>query len=162
MSQRPVYLISYNNSRFPAHWSLWIPFFDDNTPGDYGKVIHVEGDARNGFTHRFKRNYNVKLTGRPHSLHLIDWTDVANIVDGAHSGRTFEDVTATDIIEQWALHVAAPGPSLRSANSSSSGPRTRVQIQNCQTWMRELVVKLVEERIFPDDALEKLDAVPKN
>ncbi|KAF8849423.1 hypothetical protein BDZ45DRAFT_634364 [Acephala macrosclerotiorum] len=164
MSQRPVYIVSYSSPRFPAHWALWVPSYDAETKvaGNVGKRIHVVGDARSGFNHQFKRNYDVSMTTRPNSVHFIGWTDAANIADGANSGDIVEDTTATDVIEEWALNVAAPGPSLRSGGSSSSGPRTRVQIQNCQTWLRELVAKLVENNIFADDALEKLDAVPKN
>jgi hypothetical protein len=41
------------------------------------------------------------------------------------------------------------------------GLRTRVDVKNCQTWLRDVVVVLVENGIFPDDALVTLDRAPK-
>jgi len=122
MSQRPVYIISYRSPIFPAHWALWIPSYNVETKaeGNVGKKIHVQGDASEGFTHEFLRNYDISMTVRPHSVHFISWTDAANIADGTTSGDLVSDTTATDIIEKLALDVAAPGPSLRSAGSSSS------------------------------------------
>jgi hypothetical protein len=41
-------------------------------------------------------------------------------------------------------------------------PGRRVAIKNCQTWMREFVVALVEEEILDGSAIGALDAAPKN
>jgi hypothetical protein len=122
MSQRPVYTISYRSPVFPAHWALWIPSYnaEAKATGNVGKMIYVEGDASAGFIHQFIRNYDISMTLGSKSVHFISWTDAANIADEANSRGLVNDKTATDIIEKLALDVAAPGPSLRSASSSSS------------------------------------------
>lgn len=38
----------------------------------------------------------------------------------------------------------------------------RVGGQNGQTWLRQLIVALVEDGVFPVDAVAILDRVPKN
>lgn len=115
MSQRPVYIVSYRSPVFPAHWALWIPSCDSETKvaGNVGKVIQVEGDARTGFKHQFKRNYDISTTTRYKLIHFISWIEAANIVNAVNF-EYVESTTATDLIEEWALTVAAPGPSLRS------------------------------------------------
>ncbi|RDL39283.1 uncharacterized protein BP5553_03623 [Venustampulla echinocandica] len=163
VSQRPIYLVSYNNRLFPAHWGLWVPSYEAGEAGNMGKVIHVEGDARNGFVHGFKRNYDMATSERAKELVLLGWTDSVNVVGGDNYGPLVIDTIATDVIERLALDVPAPGPSLRAAGSSSSGGRrTRVDIQNCQTWVRQFVEKLIESEILEVDALSKLDSAPKN
>jgi hypothetical protein len=107
---------------FPAHWALWVPSYNAEAEEarSVGKLIHVVGDTRNGFSHQFRRNYDMSKTSRTHLVHFIGWTEVANITDGINSGDIVEDTTATDVIEEWALRVATPSPSLKSRGSSSS------------------------------------------
>ncbi|KUJ07754.1 uncharacterized protein LY89DRAFT_660007 [Mollisia scopiformis] len=160
--KRPIYIISYTSPLFPAHWSLWIPSSYNSltkTPGTSGKRIHVTGDALNGFTHEFSRNYDIDDDSRAKTIHFISWVEAVNVVDGDDAGDPVEDVVATDKMEEWALKVEAPGRSLRGVEE---GLKSRVQVRNCQSWLREFVGKLVEMGIFDEDALEKVDAVPKN
>ena len=42
------------------------------------------------------------------------------------------------------------------------GPRHRVEIRNCQTWMREVVGVLVGEGMLGSEALDVVDEAPKN
>jgi hypothetical protein len=132
MSQRPIYVVSYSNPLFPAHWALWVPSYNAETgeAQSVGKLIHVEGDPGNGFNHQFKRNYDMLKTSRTHLVQFISWTEASNIADGTDSGDIVEDTTATDILEEWALRVAAPGPSLRSGASSSSVSSRRGSFEN--------------------------------
>ncbi|KAJ8592658.1 hypothetical protein M405DRAFT_812365 [Rhizopogon salebrosus TDB-379] len=63
------------------------------------------------------------------------------------------------ILERKVESIHTPGSSLRSDND---GPHTRVQIKNCQTWLREVVVAIVADGTFPQSALTALDEIPKN
>lgn len=38
----------------------------------------------------------------------------------------------------------------------------KVEIKNCQTWLREVVEALIEDEVFPPIALAVLDEAPKN
>lgn len=122
MSNRPVYIIVYNSPLFPAHWSMWIPSYDAATDAvkHVGKLIHVNGDAKNGFRHEFTRNYDTTQTLSRKEVLFLGWTDTANVIDGSNEGPLLRDATATDTIERWALQIRAPDPSLRSQGSSSS------------------------------------------
>ena len=64
---RPLYLVVYHSRLFAAHWALWIPTYANETVGDVGKVIHVEGSPSEGFSHQFKRNYDISKTSRSKS-----------------------------------------------------------------------------------------------
>ena len=115
---RPIYLVVYHSRLFAAHWALWVPTYENETVGDVGKVIHVEGNPREGFSHEFKRSYDMSRTLRSRSIILLSWVDGSNIVDTPGDGSFTTDTTAADVIEEWALHTAAPGPTLRSSDAS--------------------------------------------
>jgi len=38
---------------------------------------------------------------------------------------------------------------------------TKVEIKNCQSWLREYVVALVEKRVLEASALDVVDSAPK-
>jgi len=38
---------------------------------------------------------------------------------------------------------------------------TKIEIRNCQSWLREYVVALVEKEILEPDALDVVDSAPK-
>ncbi|RMZ68164.1 phosphotransferase family [Pyrenophora seminiperda CCB06] len=154
---RTVYLLIYSSPLFPAHWALWIPSLHDPT---IGKRLHVEGDASNGFEIAFIRNYVLDVTSRPHqSLPLAEVAD-HHVLDVNGDGSPSSDSIAHDDLERVLLSVPAPGASLVS--SSSQGPRKRVQIQNCQTWLSDAVAALVEHGIMNQSALQIIDNAPKN
>ncbi|KDQ60267.1 hypothetical protein JAAARDRAFT_601244 [Jaapia argillacea MUCL 33604] len=177
---RSVYLLVYHSPLFPAHWGLFIPYpvsllhpstatvpDDEGSPSQktaIGKVIHVHGDSFNGFAHQFKRNYEHDTTQRAHSLVWLcevgdEW--VGDGEDEKGDERELKlDVEPVDEIERRALSVPAPGPSLKHAGNLGGGKK--VEIKNCQTWLRDFVQVLVEEGIFPSSALAALDAAPKN
>ncbi|RFU25626.1 hypothetical protein B7463_g10706, partial [Scytalidium lignicola] len=164
MSQRPIYLIVHNSPIFAAHWAMWIPSYDAQTEnvGHFGKLIQVEGNPLEGFKHEFMRNSDITLNTSRKEVILIGWTNEANVRDGTNEGESYTDAQATDVIEEWALYTEAPGPSLRSAGSSSSGPGSRVQLQNCQTWMSKFVAILVENEILAEQANAIFAEAPKN
>ncbi|KAF2434037.1 hypothetical protein EJ08DRAFT_668629 [Tothia fuscella] len=143
---RTIYLIVYNSRLLPAHWSLWVPTREDVSKG---KRVHVKGDVANGFELALERNYSLEDESRACQLIQLAQVDEKNVVDIAHDG-----------IEEIALSIAPPGPSLIAP--SNQGLRQRVQINNCQTWLRQVVAALVEKNIMPSEALTIVDNAPKN
>lgn len=114
---RPIYLIVFHSPLFAAHWSLWIPSPKNST---IGKVSHVEGSPSAGFSHEFKRNYDISTESRKNSVIFLCQVDGDSVVDAAGDGAYSTDATAVDVVERWALAVEAPGPSLRSAGAAVS------------------------------------------
>lgn len=49
-----------------------------------------------------------------------------------------------------------------SCTHRQQAPRKRVQIQNCQTWLRSGIEALVREEIMDKSALQTIDSAPKN
>ncbi|KAL9098095.1 MAG: hypothetical protein Q9163_006178 [Psora crenata] len=154
---REIKLLVYHSPLFPAHWALFIPL---TTNAQVGKLIQAMGDAKTGFTLEFVRNYNLAFTTRQHSVLPLAVVESSHVVDVPGNETESKDREAVDPIEMKALAVPVPGPSLRSLSSSES--TTRVQIKNCQTWLRELVEGLIADGIFPPEALKALDTAPKN
>ncbi|KAH6707685.1 hypothetical protein BKA61DRAFT_132500 [Leptodontidium sp. MPI-SDFR-AT-0119] len=164
MPYRLVYLIVYRSRMYPAHWAMWIPRNDADTQaiGMVGKYINVQGDSREGFVHEITRSHDMAQSNRNKEVILLGWTDEVNVVDNSGETETYFDTEAIDRLEEIALQILAPGPSLRSASSSSSGSRTRVALQNCQTWMTEVVGNLVENNLLEEGANTVIANAPKN
>ncbi|KAF2681241.1 hypothetical protein K458DRAFT_420760 [Lentithecium fluviatile CBS 122367] len=154
---RTIYLAIYNSRLFPAHWALWIPHKDDPA---IGKRIHANGNASEGFTIDFERNHNIEETTG--SYQLLALAEVADkfLEDVRGGGTQGVDQVACDWVEEVALSVQAPGKSLTHVRAE--GPRRRVEIQNCQTWLREVVAALVREGVMEEAALRIIDSAPKN
>ncbi|KFY00869.1 hypothetical protein O988_03073 [Pseudogymnoascus sp. VKM F-3808] len=145
----PVYLIVYRSPIFAAHWALWVPVITDGAEGTVGKVLQVEGSASEGFAYEIMRNHDLGACSRRKSLVPLCSVDAAYVDDKEE-----------DTLERLALSVPPPTPSLRSA--SVTGARTRVEMKNCQTWLRDVAVVMVENDVFPSEVLVKLDDAPKN
>jgi len=152
---RQIYIFSYSNPTFAAHWAFWIPTIDNPK---VGKVIQVTGDAISGYEHEFKRNYDVTASNRIPSINLLSSVEDRFVVDVPGDGSQTEDMTPHDAIEHAALAIHAPGPSLRKPSEQ----KTRVPIKNCQTWLRQLVEKLIADGIMSPEALRVVDKTPKN
>ncbi|RSL69736.1 hypothetical protein CEP54_002105 [Fusarium duplospermum] len=159
---RTIFLIVYNNRLFPAHWVIWIPSQSDP---NIGKIINAAGDVLTGFDITFERNYNISAENRPHqviSLGQVEDGDVVDVPgDGSHrvESESQGDLVAWDPIEEAGLSIPAPVKSLRPVSSSS---HSRVEIRNCQTWVCEVVEKLVQDGIMHESALEVVQNAPKN
>ncbi|KAF7973079.1 hypothetical protein HWV62_16274, partial [Athelia sp. TMB] len=151
---RPVYLLVFNSPLFPAHWAMYIPSQCS------GKLINVRGDPGLGFWHEFERNYDPNCTrDKKTLLHLCDVKD-KHLLDVPGDGNPSIDTNAVDDIERVALCLNPPPKTLRSLDTPTvSG---KITIQNCQTWMYQLVEALVEANIMPVVALEVLDGAPRN
>ncbi|KAF3483798.1 uncharacterized protein GIQ15_03122 [Arthroderma uncinatum] len=153
---RDILLIVYNRSLFKAHWAIYIPSLAD--PG-IGKKIHVQGDVLNGFTLQFMRNYCLNSEPLTHQEVPIGRVADEFVVDGP-GGDEVPDVTPTDRIEEVALSVAAPGPSM---NSASNGPPTgKAQLRDCQSWVIDMVAALVCQGIVAEEAKEVVQNAPKH
>lgn len=112
---RPVYLTVYNSPLVPAHWALWVP---RASPSNVRKRIHATGDARNGFTVAFERNYDIDATSRTYQLLALVQVLNHYAVDVTGDGSCTPDQTAHDYLEQVAFRIPAPGAKLVSATSS--------------------------------------------
>ncbi|RDB28930.1 hypothetical protein Hypma_016124 [Hypsizygus marmoreus] len=155
-THRDVYLLIYPSPLFAAHWALWLP--NDNAAKEaLGKVIQVTGNVATGFEHQFKRNYDLSDTARASTLLALGHIGGEHVV---MNGPEIDNI-AIDTMEEKALSVEAPGPSLRSAGDVKAG-RTRVNIRNCQTWLVEYVDVLIRDDILDYSAKAILDSGPKN
>lgn len=170
---RPIYLIIYTSTLFPAHWSLWIPSLSDPS---IGKRLHAEGDAATGFKTVFERGYVLHEDTRKYQCLLLGEVSDEYVLDV--DGQECDSI-AHDDLERILLSVPAPGASLVSSESQvcecvpcvyacicacfrRQGPRKRVRIQNCRTWLRDGTAALVKSGIMDGMALQRVEGAPKN
>ena len=69
------------------------------------------------------------------------------------------DTTPHDDLARLASEVPAPVPSMNSA----VGVRTtgKVELRDCQSWVRQVVAKLVDEELLPNKAIHAVSSVPQ-
>ena len=104
------------------------------------------------------------------------------MADRSHGTAGSTDTETTNKLEELALSVPAPGPSLRSARfiffckfkllnfscdiladtGTISGLEKSRPASHCQTWMRELVSKPVENGLLQGGANTVIANAPKN
>lgn len=156
---RTISLVVFNSPLFPAHWGLWIPHLSSDLHGT-GTYLNATGDAAIGFTVEIERNYKVGADGRRYQL--LPLGDVADehVTDTQGDGSWSVDKIARDRLEEVVLGVEPPGPSLVA--TSGEGPRKRVEIKNCQTWIHDAVKALVEAGVMDHTALQNVENAPKN
>lgn len=152
---RPVYVLIPPSPLFSAHWSLFIPDSEDSS---CGRRIHVSGDRFNGFKLEMIRGYDVSLH---RGLNLSRRFRIGNVSQpecGTFNGPSrgpddaqkdedegggYVDNHATDELESVCLEVEAPGPSLNRVVASeagrSTGNRMKMEVKDCQWWVREVV-----------------------
>ncbi|OBT60386.1 hypothetical protein VE03_10144 [Pseudogymnoascus sp. 23342-1-I1] len=158
---RPVYLVVYPSPLFPAHWALWLPSYANGSEGSVGKYINILGDSAVGFSLDIRRYYDLTTTSSKKDLVRLCWVDARHISDVADPWSL--NSNPVDAIEQVASSVQVPGTSLRPAELAGvSGARSRVELKNCQTWLREVVVALAGNGTFPIEVVGVLDQAPKN
>ncbi|KAF8606902.1 hypothetical protein BDV93DRAFT_520521 [Ceratobasidium sp. AG-I] len=162
LHHRSIYIIVFHSPIFPAHWAIWIPRANDPQTG---KLLNAVGDPATGFVHEFQRNFCPERvsSGNISIILLSSRVEASHIVDGDEAEDSTIDAVALDDIERVALTIPPPVKSLNSVGQGGSvRPGRRVAIKNCQTWLRELVVALVEEKILETSAIDTLDGAPKN
>ena len=156
---RTISLVVFNSPLFPAHWGLWIPHLSSDLQGT-GTYLNATGDAAIGFTVEIERNYKVGADGwRYQPLPLGDAAD-EHVTDTQVDGSWSVDKIARDRLEEVVLGVEPPGPSLVA--TSGEGPRKRVEIKNCQTWIHDAVKALVEAGVMDHTALQNVENAPKD
>ncbi|KAF1960010.1 hypothetical protein CC80DRAFT_438437 [Byssothecium circinans] len=154
---RTIYLAVFNSPIFPAHWALWIPRHDNE---NVGKLLQANGDAATGFEICFERNYDISADSRRHQIVSLGQAQDDFVDDFQGNGALVTGQKAHDRLEEVALSVPPPKPSLLPA--TAQGPRRRVEIQNCQTWARNVVAALVQNGVLSGTALEAVENAPKN
>ncbi|EUC63466.1 hypothetical protein RSOL_491410 [Rhizoctonia solani AG-3 Rhs1AP] len=151
---RSIYILIFHSPIFPAHWALWIPSLSQPKTG---KIINAVGDPSSGFVREIERQFNLaSVSGSKSTVLLSDRVDAKHILDSDSSGPE-----AVDQVEKIACGISPPEKSLHSAQNSNL-PSRRVEIKNCQTWLREYVCALVEHGICDADAIGVLDRAPRN
>ncbi|KAI9059068.1 hypothetical protein FKP32DRAFT_1596724 [Trametes sanguinea] len=153
--QQSLVLVIYHSRLFKAHWSVLVP---DRGTTTRGTRIHVTGSLSAGFEHEIIRGYDVEATGRTHSIIPLG-TVTAEALRTIVSVDPEDTKTASNRLEEIALETPAPGPSLRS---SASGAKGRIEVQDCQFWLKRYVAALVEQGILSPTAIDVLAAAPEH
>ncbi|RMD41868.1 hypothetical protein DV735_g3284, partial [Chaetothyriales sp. CBS 134920] len=154
-----IVLIRYTRRLFKDHWAIFVPSASSQ---DVGTLIQVEGDVRAGFAHDMKRNYDIRNTRRNFHIDVIGTVEDRHVHSTPSSGELVRDARdAKDDIERAALSIPAPGPSMRPTQGNAP-PTQRAVFSDCQWWVRQVVAKLVQDGILPQESLATLDAIPKN
>lgn len=84
--------------------------------------MHVTGDVHSGFEHEFVRNDDLRSETRRHVVILIGEVEDCYVNDDGTMdlmGGEERDKTPRDRVEEIALEVPAPGPSMNSASRNS-------------------------------------------
>lgn len=168
--QQRLYVVIPPSPLFAAHWSFFLPQHCSYDPvkkryeeSNKGRRIHVSGDRLNGFALEIIRDYSVSkhrsVGSRRYpvgilSSNCLQSTEGDPDVGQCHKnkdddeGGGYIDNQAVDSFETICLEVEAPGPSLRSAQqgaNATDGRRLKVEVRDCQWWVRQ-VVGVLEER----------------
>ncbi|PGH13164.1 hypothetical protein AJ80_06410 [Polytolypa hystricis UAMH7299] len=147
---RTVFLLVFRSPLFPAHWALWIPSADDK---NVGKVIEVDGSVHTGFEHSIDPVFDLSKTTRTFVVIKLGEISDDTVVDS--------ESRIIDPIEQVALSVPAPGPTLNPV-ASNAPPKAPVQLSNCQNWITKFVAELVCRNLLDASANEVVQNAPKN
>ncbi|KAF2871355.1 hypothetical protein BDV95DRAFT_606790 [Massariosphaeria phaeospora] len=145
----PLHLIIYPSPLFAAHWALFLPTPTSTTTPKLGTRIHADGSPATGFTLLVEPEHDLAECA-PRSYRVVELGSVGE-------GKGVGDV------ERVAREVEVPGKSLKGVGVAGvEGLRRRVEMKNCQTWVREVVGKLVEEGLLEAGALQVVEGAPKN
>ncbi|KAF2475492.1 uncharacterized protein BDR25DRAFT_279577 [Lindgomyces ingoldianus] len=142
MSPQPLQLIIYPSPLFAAHWALFLPSPSDPNQ-KAGTRIHADGSPASGFEVIFESEYD-----------LNDCTQSYRIIN-------LGEIEAAEV-EKAARVVEAPKKTLVATSVGGEGPRRRVELKNCQTWLRDVVEKIVENGALGEEVMKILDSAPKN
>lgn len=162
--ERILYVLIPPSPLFAAHWSLFIPdassFDAASKPYQEPKIgrrIHVSGDRLNGFTLEIVRDYDVKMHRGARQYPIATIPSASLESSGSSSqgsaphlqkdedeGGGYVDNRALDEFERICVEVEAPGPSLNRVSGSvaGNGKRARVEVRDCQWWVRQVVLAL--------------------
>ncbi|KAH6909901.1 hypothetical protein BKA70DRAFT_1221556 [Coprinopsis sp. MPI-PUGE-AT-0042] len=111
---------------FLDHWGLYVGSADSGLlKTGIGECIHVTGDVKEGFKFEVRRNYDRALTSGQRRGYLVG--SVPESATDAEPRTAFERALLNG--------NPPPGPSLAKAGENG-GRRGKVQLQNCQAWVR--------------------------
>ncbi|KAI9665382.1 MAG: hypothetical protein M1831_001820 [Alyxoria varia] len=137
-----------------------------------GRRIHVVGDRRNGFKLEIVRGFDLKKDrtnsdGRRFAIGVVAAANASDSPQRSESSGTAEkgveekdedegggtiDKQAEDEFERVCVEIDAPGPSLRKISTAGStqdeGTQARLEVKDCQWWVREVVNALVKRGIL--------------
>ncbi|KAF2006022.1 hypothetical protein P154DRAFT_482770 [Amniculicola lignicola CBS 123094] len=157
----PLTLLIYPSPIFAAHWALFLP--SPSSPDQkHGLRIHADGSPLTGFTLVVEEAYDLREeTGRWKRIELGDLrVSGSGSVGGGVAEEGQEEEKVRGALRQMASSVPVPGKTLRSVGERGV-PERRVTIQNCQTWVREVVLKMIEEGMLGEEALPIVDGAAK-
>lgn len=181
-----LYVLIPPSPLFAAHWSFFItdfPFYDASSKRfeepKTGRRIHVSGDRLNGFSLEFIRDYDiskhrsvrkyaiaiVSSAGLYHSNSYNNEDHGTFMQKDEDEGGGYVDNRPLDDFEKVCVEVEAPGPSLNRV--SDGGKRVKMEVKDCQWWVRQVVRALFEQTVIsnlPDnvggDGKSPIDIVP--
>ncbi|KAF2235793.1 hypothetical protein EV356DRAFT_499450 [Viridothelium virens] len=158
-SPHVINLFIYSSRPFKARWALWIPSRKNQ---NVGKALYTTGDVRTGFQNEIKRNYH--LTDEPRTFRIIVVADVDEgfvvDTDGGDSQVLVIDTIPVDFLERVASEVPVPGPSMNLA--SNPRPKGKVELDDCQYWIKEVVATLLKGGILSEDANDIVANAPQH
>jgi hypothetical protein len=160
----PIYLARYpSGSLFNDHWALFIPDHTRPSP-TCGTLLEVEGDPLNGFVHDVARNCDARQEyyGR-HQPVLVELGTVSeqHLEGDVGAVKGMENLEPRSDVERLALSTEPPSKSMRSAGNGKEGTaRKRIEVRDCQWWVKEVVKKLITEKILTQEAMSILEQVP--
>ncbi|KAI0879282.1 hypothetical protein GGS24DRAFT_235738 [Hypoxylon argillaceum] len=154
-----LYVLVYPSRLFAAHWSFWLPYKDGKRESNVGDRIHVTGDRLNGFEYEYIRGYNKNEDDRhPNAYPIGLVSDVPLKNEDFDSMKTAADEPNLEThihnaFDKACREVSAPGPSLNRVNGardnkSGAPPPPRTQVKDCQWWLQEAALKLVQSGIL--------------
>ncbi|KAG6357823.1 hypothetical protein INS49_013703 [Diaporthe citri] len=153
-----VFLLCYLPSPlFHAHWALFVP---DQARPQCGTVLNVRGDPLNGFVHEFERGYIPSEDPEKPPTVLKLGTIAERLIKPERIAPNGKDLAAYNRLERLALSIDAPGRSL--GRGASKDGRVRVEIRDCQWWVRQLVSSMIEQEMVSSDAQRVLDEAPQH
>ena len=160
----PIYLARYSSgSLFNDHWALFI--LDHTRPSPTcGTLLQVEGDPLNGFVHNVARNCDARQEyyGRhQHVLIELDTAPEQHLEGDVGAVKGMENLEPGSEVERLALSTEPPGKSMRSADNGKEGTaKKRIEARDCQWWVKEVVKKLITEKVLTQEAMIILEQVP--
>ncbi|GJE86816.1 hypothetical protein PsYK624_028990 [Phanerochaete sordida] len=152
---RPLKLIVTHSRLFRAHWALFVPHAGSET---VGTKIHVTGTLAEGFAHEFQRDFDLESDAKGCGIFLLGSVDDGVVADLRGEPVSAQGTSsASNRLEEIALDVPAPGPSLRSSSSTDFKP---IEVRDCQSWMAQFIAALVAEGAVAHSVAEALAKVP--
>jgi len=160
----PIYLARYpSGSLFNDRWALFIPDHTHSSSTS-GTILQVEGDPLNGFVHDVVRNYDSRQEYYgcyPPVLVELGPASKKHLEGDAGAVEGMKNLKPVSDVERLALLTEPPSKSMRSAGNGKEGTaRKWIQVRDCQWWVKEVVKKLITEKVLTQEAMGILEQVP--